>query len=192
MTEQDPDQQGDQPAVPAEPMPAPPEPPVPPSEASGAVAADLVPRFLARLIDGLILWVVMIVIIVPIAFAIISSGGSNIGTAFGGGFSTAGLIAGIIWAAIIIGYFTYLESSRGQSVGKMIMKLKTEGPNGGNPTVEEAFKRNSWYALGIIPIIGGLAELGVVIYIAVTISQSATNTGWHDTFAGGTRVIKID
>jgi len=30
----------------------------------------------------------------------------------------------------------------------------------------------------------------VVIYIAITISQSDTNTGWHDTFAGGTRVIK--
>jgi hypothetical protein len=36
-----------------------------------------------------------------------------------------------------------------------------------------------------------LAELAAAIYIAVTISQSPTNTGWHDTFAGGTRVVTV-
>lgn len=153
------------------------------------MSADLAPRFLARLIDGIILWVVLLVLIVPIAFAIFSGG---VGSAFGGGFSTGGLVAGVIWAAIIIGYFAFMESSRGQTVGKMVMKLKTEGPNGGNPTFEEAAKRSIWYALGIIPIIGVLAELAAIIYIAVTINQSPTNTGWHDTFAGGTRVVKID
>jgi len=42
----------------------------------GTVAADLMPRFLARLIDGMILWLVFVVIIVPIvvvaAFGVVS------------------------------------------------------------------------------------------------------------------------
>ena len=112
------------------------------------------------------------------------------GAAFGGGLTTGGFVAGLVWGAIVIGYFALMESTRGQTVGKMLMKLKTEGPDGENPSLEMAIKRNIWLALSIIPIIGGLAQLGAVIYIAVTISQSPTHTGWHDTFAGGTRVIK--
>ena len=83
-----------------------------------------------------------------------------------------------------------MESSGGQTVGKMMMRLKTEGPDGENPSLEMAIRRNLWIALGIIPVFGGLAALGAAIYIAVTISQSPARTGWHDTFAGGTRVIQ--
>ncbi len=90
-----------------------------------------------------------------------------------------------------------LESSRGQTLGKMVMKVRTLGPSGTNPTTAEAIKRNAWTALGVlgaIPMIGwvgSLLYLGAVIYIAVTInSNTATRQGWHDTFAGGTRVVK--
>ena len=139
----------------------------------------------------MLLWVVFMVIIVPIVVVALFSGSFGFGGAFGGGFSTGGFVAGIVWAAIVVGYFALMESSRGQTVGKMVMKLKTEGPNGENPTLEEAIKRNLFYALGIIPIIGGLAELGAIIYISITINSSPTHTGWHDTYAGGTRVVKI-
>lgn len=154
------------------------------------VAAELLPRFLARLIDGLILWVVLVVVIVPIVVVAVFSGSAGVGSAFGG-FSTGGFIGGVIWAAVTVGYFAMMESSRGQTVGKMMMKLKTQGPDGGNPSLEMAVKRNIWYALSIIPVLGGFAQLAATIYIAITISQSVTNTGWHDTFAGGTRVVKI-
>jgi len=174
MTDQpEPDQQGDAASgVPAE-----------------TVSADIGPRFLARLIDGVLLGVVYVVIIVPIIVVAIFSGASGVGSAFGG-FSAGAFFAAIVFAAITIGYFALMESSRGQTVGKMLMKLKTQGPDGENPSLEMAIKRNLWYALSIVPVIGGFAQLAIVIYIAVTISQSATNTGWHDTFAGGTRVIK--
>lgn len=152
----------------------------------GGASADLGPRFLARLIDFALLWVAYLVVIVPIVVVAIFSG--SYGAAIGG-FSLGGIVAGIIWAAVVVGYFAGMESSRGQTVGKMAMKLKTEGSDGGNPSLEMAIKRNIWIALNIIPIIGGLAELGAAIYIAVTINQSPTNTGWHDTFAGGTRVV---
>ncbi len=159
-------------------------------ESASEVSADLGTRFLARLIDGILLAIVFMVIIVPIFVVAIFSGSAGFGGVFGGGLGLGNLVGSIIFAAVIIGYFAFLESSRGQTIGKMIMKLKTVGPDGENPSFEMAAKRNAWYALGIIPILGGLAQLAVVVYIAITISQSDTNTGWHDTFAGGTRVIK--
>ncbi len=159
-------------------------------ESPSEVSADLGTRFLARLIDGILLAIVFMIIIVPIFVVAIFSGSAGFGGVFGGGLGLGNLVGSIIFAAVIIGYFAFLESSRGQTIGKMIMKLKTVGPDGENPTFEMAAKRNAWYALGIIPVLGGLAQFAVVIYIAITISQSDTNTGWHDTFAGGTRVIK--
>jgi uncharacterized RDD family membrane protein YckC len=153
------------------------------------VGADLMPRFLARLIDGILLGFVMFAIIVPVVFVSILGVSGGFGTF--SGFGTGAIIISVVFAAIVIGYFAYFESSRGQTVGKMVMKLRTVGPDGGNPTFEEAAKRSGFYALGIIPIIGGLLELGAVIYIAYTINESPTNVGWHDEFAGGTKVIKV-
>lgn len=158
-----------------------------PDAGTGVVGAELGVRFVARLIDGVLLWAVFAIIIVPIVVVAAFGEPFSFGTAYTG-FGVDTFVAGVIWAVIIVGYFALMESSRGQTVGKMAMKLKTEGPDGQNPPLEMAIKRNAFYALAIIPVIGGLAELALVIYIAVTISQSATNTGWHDTFAGGTRV----
>jgi len=170
-----------------------PEQPTEPNNADSntTVSADLGPRFLARLIDGILLGVVFMVLIVPIVVVAIFSGSAGFGGVLGGGLGLGNLVGAIIFAAAVVGYFAMLESSRGQTIGKMIMKLKTVGPDGENPSFEMAAKRNAWYALGIIPILGGIAQLAAVIYIAITISQSDTNTGWHDTFAGGTRVIKV-
>lgn len=151
--------------------------------------ADLMPRFLARLIDGVALWFVMFIVIVPIVF--VSILGTSGGNGLTGGIGLGSIIISLLWTAIIIGYFAYMESSRGQTLGKMVMKLKTQGPDGQNPSLEVAVKRNAFYAIGIIPVIGGLLSLGAVLYIAYTISQSSTHQGWHDEFAGGTRVIKI-
>lgn len=156
---------------------------------SSEVGADLMPRFLARLIDGLLLGFVMFVIIVPVVFVSILGFSGGFGAFSGIGFGA--IMISLIFAAIVIGYFAYLESSRGQTVGKMVMKLKTVGPDGGNPTFEQAAKRSGFYAISIIPIIGGLLELAAVIYIAYTINESPTHVGWHDEFAGGTKVIKV-
>ena len=48
-------------------------------------------------------------------------------------------LSGAIAAALYIGYFGYLESDRGQTIGKQVMKLKTVGPGGqSNPTMNQA------------------------------------------------------
>ncbi|MFP3914549.1 MAG: RDD family protein [Actinomycetota bacterium] len=159
------------------------------SQPSGAGApADVATRFVARLIDGILLGVVYSALIVPF---IVGAMFADVG-GFGmfGGFGGGAFVSSIFWAVIGIGYFALMEANQGQTVGKMIMGLRVEGPDGGKASLEQTVKRNGWMALGIIPILGGLAQLAVAIYIAVTISNSITNTGWHDEFAGGTKVIR--
>ena len=191
MTDQRPDQPDNTMGMPAAPPPQPAPPAMTtPAPASGIGApADLGSRFLARLIDHILLGIVIFMIIVPLIVAAAFTGVGN-GMNMFGGFSVGSLVAAIVTAAITIGYFTLMEANKGQTVGKMLIGLKTVGPDGNNPTMEQALKRNSWYALGIVPFLGGLAQLAATIYIAVTINNSATRMGWHDTFAGGTRVIK--
>jgi uncharacterized RDD family membrane protein YckC len=159
--------------------------------------ADLLMRFLARFIDGILVGIVNAIITAVLVAGILGLNAGGYGFSTGASFA-AGAITSVITAALYLGYFALMESRNGQTVGKMLLKLQTQGPSGGTPTLEEALKRNAWSALGIlgvIPIIGGivggLGELAAVIMIAVTISQSPTKQGWHDNFAGGTRVVKI-
>ncbi|MCW2756761.1 MAG: hypothetical protein JWO46_507, partial [Nocardioidaceae bacterium] len=115
-----------------------------------------------------------------------------------GGF-TASAISAVITAVIYLGYFAYLESSRGQTIGKQVMKLHVVGPDGVSvPTMEQAVRRNVWTGfgiLGVVPIlgslIGALGELVAVIVIAVTINNDTVRRqSWFDVFAGGTQVLK--
>lgn len=180
-------------------QPPPPAPGYEPTAApqTGARPGELLDRFVARLIDGILLAVVnAIIVTVIVVGAVLGESGS-----FYGGASSvlAGIVSAVVTTAIYMGYFAYLESSRGQTVGKMVMKLRTVGPNGGNPTLEQALRRNIFMAfglLGVVPIIGGLvgglAQLVAVIMIAVGINGDPVNRqAWHDKFAGGTRVLKI-
>ncbi|RHW28198.1 RDD family protein [Nocardioides immobilis] len=158
--------------------------------------AELLNRFLARLIDHILIGVVYVPIYIILS-AIIYSGFSN---SFGEYFIFYTLTA-ILQAALFLAYFTLLESNRGQTVGKMIMKLRTYGPDGvSNPTVQQAAKRNAYSALGVLSIIpfigwfflGWAAPIAAMIFIAVTLNNDQPNhQGWHDKFAGGTQVKQI-
>ena len=110
------------------------------------------------------------------------------------------LVLSVVSVAISLGYFTLMESSRGQTVGKMLLKLRTFGPDGvSNPTTEQALKRNAYVGLNLIsvvpvlgPVVAALAELGALIAIAVTLNNDVPNhQGIHDKFAGGTLVRQI-
>jgi uncharacterized RDD family membrane protein YckC len=160
--------------------------------------ADLMTRFLARLIDYVILFVVNLVLVTVLIVGAIMGDTAGFGGIGATNFA-AGAVSSVVVAIIYVGYFSILESSRGQTVGKMAMKIKVLGPDGGNPTMAEAVKRNAWAGLGVLGVvpfiggfIGGLLQLAAVIYIAVTINNTvATRQGWHDEFAGGTRVVRI-
>lgn len=155
---------------------------------------ELLDRFLARLIDFVILGVVYGIIVGIVGGVIITGfrSGSEVFIYY--------LIISVLTSVIYLAYFAYMESSRGQTVGKIVMKLKTIGPDGAsNPTMEQAARRNIWVAfgiLGVIPVLGlllgGLAQLAAMILIAVNInSDAARRQHWFDNFAGGTQVMKV-
>lgn len=182
------------PQAPAAPR-APQAPAAPQASTGIGQPADLVTRFLAKLIDGILLGVVYGFLVVFLVLGLIFGAMAG-GT--GGGF-IASAISTLISTALVVGYFAFMESSRGQTVGKMLLKIEVRGPDGQHPTLEQAIKRNAYLAVGlvgIIPILGTLLapllSLGATIAIAVTInSNTATRQGWHDVFADGTSVIKV-
>lgn len=161
----------------------PPPPPPPPSGGAppGLEPVGAWPRFGAKVIDYLVLLIPIFVI------SAVIGGASNSAVAATG---IRQVIAGVITTALVFGYFVYLESTRGQTVGKMALSYKVIAPDGGVPSTEVAARRNAYLLLGIIPIIGGLAQFVVVIIIAVTIGSDPFNRGWHDNFAGGSAVVR--
>lgn len=191
------------------PPPPPPPPPgwqpgmPPPGQATGGIGqpADLLPRFVARLVDFLLLGFVQAVFVTFLVVGTLM--GQNAGAMTGWGFDNnaswaAGAVSSVISAAVSLAYFSLLEAKRGQTVGKMVMNLQTRGPDGGRPTMEQAVKRNAFTAIGVlgaIPFLGavsGLLSLAAVITIAVTINNDKVRRhGWHDDFAGGTTVFRI-
>ena len=160
----------------------------PPTHVQGQ-PAELLDRFLAKLIDFVIVGVVYGIIAAILTVAVVMGTGSS---------WLSGVVTSVVLVVLLLGYFTFLESSRGQTVGKMVMKLRVLGPDGGLPTTEEALKRNIWMGFGIIGIlpvigtvVGSLATLAAAIVIAVTINaDTVKRQSWFDQFAGGTRVIK--
>jgi uncharacterized RDD family membrane protein YckC len=147
---------------------------------------ELLDRFLARLLDGLI---------VGIPTGIIGA----ILTIASDSWFMANLITSVLYAAAFLGYFGFMESSRGTTIGKQVLKLKVVGPDGhSNPTMEQAIRRNIWngfYIFNVIPFIGWLARivLGVIsIVLLVTgINKAPERRTWFDTFAGGCQVLKV-
>lgn len=158
--------------------------------------ADLGTRFVARLIDVVLLGVVQGILFAGagLFWAAASSAGA------GDLLRPAALddpVGSMVSAAVTLGYFALLESARGQTVGKMVMRIETRTLDGGRPALEQALKRNIWTAIGVLavlPFIGGfvtgLAQLAAAISIAVTINNSPVKRGWHDEL-GDTAVVRV-
>ena len=160
------------------------------------------PRFVARLLDFILLGFVQGMLAAFLVAGVLV-GQNAVGTVTGWGFPNgapwaANALSSLITAAISLAYFTLMENKRGQTLGKMVMKLETRGPDGRRPSMEQALKRNAFVALpiiGVVPFVGGIAgllELAAIITIAVTINNDRVHRhGWHDDFAGGTTVVRI-
>jgi uncharacterized RDD family membrane protein YckC len=130
-------------------------------------------RFVARLIDGIIVNIVVFVL----AFAINSV--TNV------------WVTGLFSGLLMFLYFLAFESTQGWTPGKKLLGLSVHGPGGApKPTAQQSAIRNAWTLLNIVPFVGGLLTLIAVIVIAVTINSSPTKQGKHDELAGGTQVVK--
>jgi uncharacterized RDD family membrane protein YckC len=162
----------------------------------GPQPGTLVDRFVARLIDGILIGVVNAIIVSVLVVGLIGLNGANAFGSYGDNYGPS-LVAALIGVVINLAYFAFMESRQGRTLGKTVMKLHVQGAAGGNPTVEESLKRNWWLALpalAVVPVVGGLIgsliELVIVILIAVQInSDPERRPTVSDRFAD-TRVIK--
>lgn len=165
----------------------------------GERPGELGDRFLARLLDGLVLGVLvyLVSLIVGSLFSGMIVNSLSTGGSLSMGLWIIAAVSAVLSVAVSLGYFAFMESSRGQTLGKMAMKLWVVGPNGGNPTMQESVKRNIWLGASILQVIpwfgtllAGLAGLGALISIAVGINNNTTTRqAWNDIWAG-TRVVK--
>lgn len=145
---------------------APQEHGVPPTP-GGSRYGSLARRFGARVIDGFLVGI-------PLGAVLV----------FGLGLDPQGAGYALLTSLVNLGYFVWLETAQGATVGKRLLGLAVTDETGGRITPEQSFKRNWWLLLGLVPFIGGLAGLGVAIYIAATISSDPRNQGFHDRMAG--------
>ncbi|QBI20110.1 RDD family protein [Egibacter rhizosphaerae] len=163
--------------------PTPPEGGPPPGEGgSGGMpvaGAGLGRRFLARLLDGILVGVA-----ISILAPVLGLPPPTMGLGGLDAWTTAAVTSGI-WLA----YYVATEAQLGTTLGKRLLGLHVVGPDGGHPSVTAATIRNVWLLFGLVPLVGGLVQLVAVIIIAVTIATSDTHRGKHDEFAG-TAVIR--
>jgi uncharacterized RDD family membrane protein YckC len=147
-----------------------------PSSAQGAHGqpGDLVTRFLARLIDGILVGIV--------AFFL---------SLFLFDPEYQFLITGLFTGVLTFGYFVLFEVNYGATPGKKLLGLAVHGPDGASkPDYKQSAIRNSFNLLAVVPYLGGLLALIAEVVIAVTINASPTKQGKHDELAGGTQVVK--
>ncbi len=134
----------------------------------GERPAPLADRIIAHVIDGLILFVPLLLLW---AF-LLSKLPIVVGTVVSNGLS--------------LSYFVLLEAFRGRTVGKQLRRLRVRDAGGGLPTVEQTFRRNLYLMLGIVPgLVGSILSLGAITWIGVSIARDPVDRrGVHDRFAG--------
>lgn len=80
------------------------------------------------------------------------------------------------------------EAQWGGTPGKRWLGMKVVNDSGSNPDFMTALKRNVWYAGSLIPILGWFIQVGLSIWIAVSISNSAEKRSVMDKFANASVV----
>jgi uncharacterized RDD family membrane protein YckC len=137
------------------------------------VPGGLGARFLARLIDGIIVGIVGSIVVFALQMQ------SNI------------MVTGLFTGLLTFVYFVAFEVTQGWTPGKKLLGLSVHGPAGAaKPDARQSAIRNAFTVLTIIPFVGGLLAFIAIIVIAVTINGSPTKQGKHDELAGGTQVVK--
>ncbi len=128
-----------------------------PMEGYGAgQLATLLERFLGGLVDG----IVVMLVAGPVIGILLFLGILNFGSILG--LIIYSIVANAVGAAAFVAINWFLLNTRGQTVGKMVMKTKiVSETNGGQlPAADVLLKRYVpiWVA-GVVPYLGGLAVL---------------------------------
>jgi len=95
------------------------------------------------------------------------------------------LVGTVVSNGLSLSYFVFLEAFRGRTIGKQLRRLRVRNRRGDLPSVEQAFRRNLYLMLGIVPgLVGSVVSLAVIVWIAVTIQiDPVSRRGIHDWFA---------
>lgn len=164
----------------------------------GFVYADVPNRFIALIIDAIVLFVILVIIGI-----ILTMIGLNAGPAAGG--KDVGIVSGLVYAVVslVIGgaYFVYSWTRMRATVGMKALGMQVGNAfDGKTLTMDQAMRRYLalWGpstlsgALSNIAGIGGIISLIVffyLIYLLWTTAKSPTKQGFHDVFAN-TVVVK--
>ncbi len=156
--------------------------------------AGLGGRFLARLVDGVVLLVASLILGSMLGGGLVATGSTGTD-----GPDLAVAVSTLVTVALQFTYFGVLDSAQGGTLGKKMLRLRVVAPDGhSNVSFAESAKRNVFFALslvGLVPSLGLIASvvsLVALLVIAVQISlDTVRRQAWHDRFAGGTRVVKV-
>ena len=109
-------------------------------------------RFLARIIDGVLLGIVSLLIRIPLGLAAVAVPGTGAGAGVGLGLIG---IAGLLSVAVYVAYEAFFLTTRGATPGKMALGLRVVMTNGGPISVGTAIGRYfAGWVSGIIFAIG--------------------------------------
>jgi uncharacterized RDD family membrane protein YckC len=133
-------------------------------------------RLGARLLDGLILFIPILLVTGPVA------GGFQIGSGNQSGRQIVATALGVLLSYI---YFVGCEAIRGATFGKSACRITISGMVNGLPSVAQAAKRNGFMLVAIVPgTLGGFATLAFCVAVAITIARDPHGRGLHDRWAG--------
>jgi uncharacterized RDD family membrane protein YckC len=131
-------------------------------------------RFVAYLIDAVILWAVTFCLSFGLTAVTASGGGEDI-------VSGANLAAQCVSILIALAYFVVFWATSGQTPGKMALGIKVIGTDGSRVTWGKAILRYIGYIIS-----------GVVFFLGfIWIAFDAKRQGWHDKIAS-TYVVRKD
>jgi uncharacterized RDD family membrane protein YckC len=165
--------------------------------APGLAFADTTSRFIAYIIDGVLVSIVGTIIATVLGLGrttVVQSGNTT-----GAYFSVAGAAFAVPWVIVGFVYFVFFwTGGRRATPGQQLFKLQVGNAFDGKPlTLTQATKR--WLALGtflslfaVLPSIYPLASLVELVWIVallVTTVRSPTKQGFHDRFAN-TAVVR--
>ena len=160
----------------------------------GVALADTPNRIIAAVIDFIILGVVGFIV----STLTTSMLGDNFLGIFGATFRVPSLISSVVAVALMlvvsgayfIGMWTRMD---GATVGMRVLKLSVrDAASGGAITQQQAINRwlvlgapyaLTWFQWSILGLLVGIGLLVFYIYLLVTVAQSATRQGLHDTYA---------
>jgi hypothetical protein len=160
--------------------------------APGLVYADTVSRFIAWVIDGFVL-LLIVGLVAAIVAAIIGGGDTRLADR-----TTANLVSNLAFVVVSLAYSVFFwTGGRRATLGQMLFKIQVGNAFDGQPlSMTQAVTR--WVGLGwffsafaIIPAIAGLTTLvGFVWYLAllVTTVRSPVKQGFHDRWANSALV----